>query len=437
MEELHIIGGGLAGCEAAWQAAQQGVRVVLFEMRPRKMTEAHRTPDLAELVCSNSFRSKDPGTGPGPLKEELKKAGSLIMKAAEAAEVPAGSACAVDRSLFSACISDAMESRPGIRVVREEVTSLPDSVAIIATGPLTSPPMTEALQSLVGGEHLHFYDAIAPIIDAESIDSPKVYLSSRYGKGSDDYVNCPLSSEEYQLFYDALREADTVAAREFEDMKVFEGCMPVEVMAGRGRDTLRFGPLKPVGLPHPETGRIPHAVVQLRPENREKTAYNMVGFQTRLRWPEQKRVFRMIPGLENAEFMRFGSIHRNTYLNSPRHLGKDLSLRAKDTLYLAGQITGVEGYIESTAMGLIAGINAARRVLGKESILPPRTTAHGSLIAHCTESAPEDFQPSNINFGLLPLGEEIMKIRDKKKRRQRVAEVALKEWAEYIYTITR
>ena len=401
------------------------------------MTEAHKTPDLAELVCSNSLRSKDPGTGPGLLKEELKKAGSLIMEAAGAAEVPAGSACAVDRSLFSDYIINAIENHPGIQVVREEVTSLPDSMAVIATGPLTSPPLAEALRSLVGEAHLHFYDAIAPIIDAESIDTSKVYLSSRYGKGGDDYVNCPLSSEEYQRFYDALREADTVAARDFEDIKVFEGCMPVEVMAGRGRDTLRFGPLKPVGLPHPETGRIPHAVVQLRPENREKTAYNMVGFQTRLRWPEQKRVFRMIPGLENAEFLRFGSIHRNTYLNSPRHLERDLSLREKNTVYLAGQITGVEGYIESTAMGLIAGINAARRILGKESIPPPRATAHGSLVAHCTEPAPEDFQPSNINFGLLPAGEDIMRIRDKKKRRQRVAEVALKEWAEYIYTITR
>lgn len=435
MKELIIIGGGLAGCEAAWQAARLGVNVLLFEMRPKKTTEAHKTGSLAELVCSNSLRSKEMNTGPGLLKRELEIAGSLVMKAAKQAEVSAGSAFAVDRTIFSGFITDAIKKHPNIKVIRGEVAELPDTTAIIATGPLTSAAMTDSLQSVLGEGHLHFYDAIAPIIDAESIDYSKAYLSSRYGKGGDDYANCPMNKEEYDRFYDALMDADTVAARDFEDIKVFEGCMPVEVMAHRGRDTLRFGPLKPVGLIDPKTGKIPYAVVQLRPENREKTAYNMVGFQTRLRWPEQKRVFRLIPGLENAEFLRLGSIHRNTYINSPRHLHKDLSLKNKSSLYLAGQITGVEGYIESTAMGLIAGINAARKILGKDMIHPPRESAHGSLIAHITESDPENFQPSNINFGLMPSGEEILKIRDKKLRRQRIAEIAIKEWEGYISKI--
>ncbi|HEX8948137.1 MAG TPA: methylenetetrahydrofolate--tRNA-(uracil(54)-C(5))-methyltransferase (FADH(2)-oxidizing) TrmFO, partial [Dissulfurispiraceae bacterium] len=311
----------------------------------------------------------------------------------------------------------------------------PDSLAIIATGPLTSSAMTEAIRSAIGGEYLYFYDAIAPILDADSIDYSKVYLASRYGKGGDDYVNCPMNEEEYARFYDALREADTVHKRDFEDIKVFEGCMPVEVMAERGRDTLRFGPLKPVGLPDPATGRIPYAVVQLRTENKEKTSFNMVGFQTRLKWPEQKRVFRLIPGLEHAEFLRFGSIHRNTFINSPTHLNRDLSLKARAHLYLAGQITGVEGYIESTAMGLLAGINTARRVLGKEAIYPPRASAHGSLLNHITASDPGHFVPSNINFGLLPPCGNVPGRRDKKALRTGIAEVALKEWTEYIYKV--
>lgn len=435
MRELIIIGGGLAGCEAAWQAARQGVNVLLFEMRPERMTEAHKTPSLSELVCSNSLRSKEIVTGAGLLKKELELADSLIMKAAKASEVPAGSAFAVDRNIFSEFITMTVENHPNIKVIRKEIIEFPDTIAIIATGPLTSNSMADSIKSVIGEEHLHFYDAIAPIIDAESIDYSKVYLSSRYGKGGDDYVNCPMTKEEYNQFYEALMEADTVAVRDFEDMKVFEGCMPVEVMAKRGRDTLVFGPLKPVGLPDPKTGKIPYAVVQLRPENREKTAYNMVGFQTRLKWPEQKKVFRMIPGLGNAEFLRFGSIHRNTYINSPRHLNMNLTLKEKDNIYLAGQITGVEGYIESTAMGLIAGINAARRMMGREVIYPPKKSAHGSLLNHITESDPKHFQPSNINFGLIPVSEEILKIRDKKVRRQRIAEIALKEWEEYIYSV--
>lgn len=435
MKEVIIIGGGLAGSEAAWQAAKLGVKVILFEMRPDKMTGAHKTSMLSELVCSNSLRSKEIVTGPGLLKKELEIAGSLIMNAANVSEVPAGSAFAVDRNIFSEFITSAIKNHPNITVIREEITALPDSIAIIATGPLTSKAMTDSIKSVIGDEHLYFYDAIAPIIDAESIDYSKVYLSSRYGKGSDDYVNCPMTYDEYNKFYDALIEADTVSARDFEDIKVFEGCMPVEAMGKRGRNTLVFGPLKPVGLPDPKTGKIPYAVVQLRPENKEKTAYNMVGFQTRLRWSEQKKVFRMIPGLENAEFLRFGSIHRNTFINSPRHLNADLTLKEKNNIYLAGQITGVEGYIESTAIGLIAGINVARRILGKEIVYPPRESAHGSLIWHITESDPEHFQPSNINFGLMPINKDILKIRDRKLRRQRIAEIALKKWTDYITKI--
>jgi len=432
MNELIIIGGGLAGCEAAWQAAQRGIHVLLFEMRPVKMTEAHKTPLLAELVCSNSFRSREINTGPGLLKKELALAGSLVMSAAKACEVQAGSALAVDRTLFAGYITDAMTNHGNITIVREEVTRIPDSFAIIATGPLTSGAMADTLKELIGGDHLFFYDAIAPIVDAGSIDFSKVYLASRYGKGGDDYVNCPMSEDEYYGFFEALQIADKVHKKDFEDTKVFEGCMPVEVMAERGRDTLRFGPLKPVGLPDPKTGRIPYAVIQLRAENRERSAYNMVGFQTRLRWEDQKRVFAMIPGLEKADFLRFGSMHRNTFINSPLHLNADLSLKEKGSLYFAGQITGVEGYLESTAMGLIAGINSSRKMLGKEAIRPPRVSAHGSLIAHITDSGPAGFQPSNINFGLIPAVTHTPEIKDKKLRRQMAAEVALKEWSEYI-----
>jgi len=433
MKEITIIGGGLAGSEAAWQAARLGIRVRLYEMRPIKMTEAHETSGLAELVCSNSLRSGELSTGPGLLKKELEIAGSLIMQAALNSSVAAGSALAVDRRLFSEHITSALEKHPLIEIIREEVTSLPfDRIAIVATGPLTTASMADSLKLIVGDEYLHFYDAIAPIIDADSIDYSKVYMMSRYGKGGDDYLNCPMTKEEYGIFYDALTAADSVTARGFEDIKVFEGCMPVEVMARRGVDTLRFGPLKPVGLPDPSTGKVPYAVVQLRTENRERTAYNMVGFQTRLKWPEQKRVFRLIPGLENAEFFRLGSIHRNTFINSPRHLNTDLSLKESESVYLAGQITGVEGYIESTAIGLMAGVSASLRVLGKEFIPPPRASAHGSLLAHIIESDPEHFVPSNINFGLLPSEDAAPRIRDKKMRRQKIAELAIKEWLEYI-----
>jgi methylenetetrahydrofolate--tRNA-(uracil-5-)-methyltransferase len=431
LKELIIIGGGLAGSEASWQAANRGIKVVLCEMRPEKMTEVHKTSMFAELVCSNSLRSKEITTGAGLLKKELEVANSIIMYAAKSSEVSAGSALAVDRRLFSEIITEALQNHPNINIIRKEISHIPDSISIIATGPLTSKSMADAIISIIGDNNLYFYDAIAPIIDSESIDYSKVFFSSRYGKGGDDYINCPMTKEEYNNFYDALIEADTTNVRDFEDIKVFEGCMPIEIMARRGKETLRFGPLKPVGLVDPKTGKIPYAVVQLRPENRKKSAYNIVGFQTRLKWSEQKRVFRLIPGLQNAEFLRFGSIHRNTFINSPKHLNCDLSFKKKDNVYVAGQITGVEGYIESTAMGLIAGINAARRILGKEMVYPSIKTAHGSLIRYITESDPENFQPSNINFGIIDVDEELLNIRDKKKRRQRISEIALKEWKKY------
>jgi methylenetetrahydrofolate--tRNA-(uracil-5-)-methyltransferase len=429
---LTVIGGGLAGCEAAWQAARQGAEVELFEMRPLQMTEAHKTELLAELVCSNSLRSKDLTTGAGLLKEELRLAGSLVISSAYATEVPAGSALAVDRSLFSARVTEAISTHPRIKVVREEVTALPEhGLAVIATGPLTSGPLVREIAALIGEEHLFFYDAIAPIVSADSVDLSKTYHASRYDKGGEDYLNCPLSKDEYDRFYNALIEADSVAPRGFEDTKVFEACMPIEVMARRGRDTLRYGPLRPVGLRDPRSGGVAFAVVQLRPENRDKTAYNLVGFQTRLTWSEQKRVLRMIPGLEGAEFLRFGSVHRNTFIHGPRHLREDLSLKERDTLYFAGQITGVEGYIESTAMGLLAGMNAARRIRGVPALLPPRETAHGSLVHHVTQSDSRPFQPSNMNFGLLPADDEAMRIRDKRLRRERMAENALGKWRQY------
>jgi methylenetetrahydrofolate--tRNA-(uracil-5-)-methyltransferase len=431
-EELIVVGGGLAGSEAAWQAARRGIRVRLYEMRPQKMTEAHRTGGLGELVCSNSLRSNDVYSAPGLLKKELSMAGSLIMEAAEAAAVPAGSALAVDRGVFSEFISQRLSGCPDIRIEREEVTELPETTAIVATGPLTSQSMADSLTRLLGGDHLYFYDAIAPIIDAESVDYGKVYRASRYGKGGDDYINCPMSRDEYEAFYAALTEADRVTPREFEEQRVFEGCMPIEVMASRGKDTMRFGPMKPVGLPDPKTGREPYAVVQLRAENKELTAYNIVGFQTRIKWPEQKRVFGMIPGLGHAEYLRFGSLHRNTFINSPLFLNNDLTLRNKANIFIAGQISGVEGYIESTAMGLIAGINASCGIKGKTPAEVPPSTAHGALIRHITGSEKGHFQPSNINFGLFPLSDAFLKVRDKKKRRAMIVEQALTDWEEYL-----
>lgn len=427
MRELIVIGGGLAGSEATWQAAKRGVKTALFEMRPAKLTEVHRTGLLGELVCSNSLRSADVMTAPGLLKRELQLAGSLIMRAAEESRVSAGSALAVDRTAFSEYITGALSKDPNIEVIGEEASELPEGLSILATGPLTSRPMTEALGGLIGREYLSFYDAIAPIIDAGSIDYAKVYFASRYGRGGEDYINCPMTREEYEIFLEALREADRVNARAFEKERFFEGCMPVEVMALRGRDTLRFGPMKPVGLPDPKTGREHYAVVQLRAENREGSAYNMVGFQTRITRTEQKRVFRTIPGLEHAEFLRFGSVHRNTFIDGPRLLNEDLTLKARRTLYIAGQLAGVEGYIESTAMGLVAGIHAARRAKGRDPVAVPAASAHGALIRHLT-SPSRDFQPSNINFGLFPPVES-GKGRDSRKKA--IVDRALKDWGTY------
>ncbi len=427
---VRVIGAGLAGSEATWQLVRFGIKVVLYEMRPEKTTPAHRTGLFGELVCSNSLRSKELTTGAGILKEELRLAGSLIMEAALRAEVPAGGALAVDREVFAQYITDTIQDHPLVEVHRKELTELPEGPTIVATGPLTSDALSDALKKVLAGEYLYFYDAIAPVVDAESINWSKVFRASRYGKGGDDYVNCPMTKQEYERFYEALIEADRISPHEFEHDRVFEGCMPIEIMARRGKDTLRFGPMKPVGLVDPRTGQQPYAVVQLRVENKEATAYNLVGFQTRLRWSEQKRVFRLIPGLENAEFLRYGSMHRNTFINGPMFLNKDLSVKGREDLYLAGQITGVEGYIESTAMGLVAGVNLARAVLKKEFVPVPEVTAHGALIRYITESSPEGFQPSNINFGLFPPIKG--RFRNKKQKKQAIAARAIRAWEEYL-----
>ncbi|QWR78307.1 methylenetetrahydrofolate--tRNA-(uracil(54)-C(5))-methyltransferase (FADH(2)-oxidizing) TrmFO [Candidatus Magnetomonas plexicatena] len=446
MSSVVVIGGGLAGSEAAWQAARFGVPVTLYEMRPDMQTEAHRTGLLGELVCSNSLRSDLPDTAHGLLKQELTLLGSLIMEAARQTSVPAGSALAVDRALFAKYITEAIESNPNIEVIRRECRDISEFCStssdgspiayILATGPLTSQSMSNSLAQILGRDSLFFYDAIAPVIDAETIDYSKVFSASRYGKGGDDYINCPMDTECYHTFYEALVSADKVSVRDFEDNKVFEGCMPIEVMASRGIDTPRFGPMKPVGLIDPETQKQPYAVVQLRTENAEKTAYNMVGFQTRLKYPEQQRIFRMIPGLQNAEFLRFGSVHRNTYINSPACLTTELAIKGHEHILLAGQITGVEGYIESTAMGLFAGVAAARKVRGVSFVAPSETTSVGALIKYVTtEKAHGAFQPSNINFSLFPPPE--VKCKDKSIRRQRIVERALTEIDGFIKTAYR
>ena len=399
---LNIIGGGLAGSEAAWQAAKRGIRVRLHEMRPVVNTPAHHTGDLAELVCSNSLRSADVNNAVGLLKEEMRLLGSLVIEAADATKVPAGSALAVDREAFARYITGKIEGNGNIELVRGEVTDIPDGPTVIATGPLTSDSFADRIAALTGAEHLHFYDAIAPILDAESIDMTVAFKASRYNKGGDDYINCPMDKEQYNKFFDELMAAEKVPVRDFENMRCFEGCMPIESMAERGRETLRHGPMKPVGIDDPRTGRWPYAVVQLRMEDREGTAYNIVGFQTRLKWPEQARVFRMIPGLERVEFIRFGSLHRNTFINGPTFLTDTLAMKARPDLFFAGQISGVEGYVESAAMGLLAGMNAARFIHGEEIIPPPATTAHGALITHLTKTDPARFQPNNVIFSLFP-----------------------------------
>jgi methylenetetrahydrofolate--tRNA-(uracil-5-)-methyltransferase len=399
---VTIIGGGLAGSEAAWQAARRGVRVRLYEMKPQKFSPAHQSPFLGELVCSNSLRAEGRESAVGLLKEEMQRLNSLIMAAAAATRVPAGKALAVDRGEFAAHITRVLTAEPLIEIIREEVEAPdPEATTIIATGPLTSEPLAEALGRLTGQAHLHFYDAIAPIVAAESIDMGKVFRASRYGAG-EDYLNCPFSEAEYAAFYEALTSAEQTPLKPFEEPRYFEGCLPVEIMAARGYLTLVFGPMKPVGLVDPKTGRQPFAVVQLRSENREGTLYNLVGFQTKLKYGEQERVFRLIPGLEQAEFARLGSIHRNTFIHSPGLLSAHLNFIEYPHLFLAGQISGVEGYVESAAMGLLGGINAARQALSRPLVTPPRETALGALIAHLTNTQTKDFQPMNVNFGLFP-----------------------------------
>jgi methylenetetrahydrofolate--tRNA-(uracil-5-)-methyltransferase len=428
-EAISIIGAGLAGCEAAWQAAERGVRVTLQEMKPARFSPAHHSPDLAELVCSNSLRGESLENAVGLLKEELRRLGSLFMAAADASRVPAGGALAVDRDEFSRHITAQIEAHPLIELRRGEVTGIPGGIVVIASGPLTSDLLADAIRA-VTGDYLYFYDAIAPIVTAESVASNRVFRASRYGKGEgDDYLNCPLDADEYAAFVAALRAGEKVAAREFEKVVHFEGCMPIEELAERGEDTLRFGPMKPVGLVDPATGREPYAVVQLRQENRQGTMYNLVGFQTKLTWPEQKRIFRMIPGLAQAEFFRLGSMHRNTFINAPRLLLPTFQLRETPRILFAGQITGVEGYVESAASGFLAGVNGALLARGSEPVVPPAATAIGALTGHITNAEPRHFQPMNVNYGLFPPLPGKVK---KKERRQKLAELALGELADWM-----
>ena len=414
--KIRIIGAGLAGCEAAWQAAKLGVSVELYEMKPIKYTPAHHNPAFAELVCSNSLRSNQLNNAVGLLKAELSAMGSLIMEAAYATEVPAGSALAVNRELFSSYITEKIRNNPNITVFEKVVDDIfTDGITVIATGPLTDEKLAESIASITGGTDLHFFDAAAPIVDFATVDLQKAFFASRYGKGSpEDYLNCPMTKEEYDSFYNALVSAEAATLKDFDkesqsDLTVFEGCMPVEIMAKRGYDTLRFGPMKPVGLPLPSTGEDAFATVQLRRENREGTMYNIVGFQTHLTFAEQKRVFRMIPGLENAEFYRYGVMHRNTYLNSPGFLTPIYSVKERPDLFFAGQMTGVEGYVESASSGFVAGINAALRALGKESVIFPKKTEIGALAHYVSEGGiSSNFQPMNANFGIIaPLDKKV------------------------------
>ena len=437
-QRVTVVGGGLAGSEAAWQLATRGCEVTLHEMRPVTTTPAHKTDRLAELVCSNTFKSTELTNAHGLLKAEMRLLGSIILEAADGARVAAGSALAVDRDVFSSSVTDRINAEPRIDVVRDEVTSF-DGPCIIATGPLTSDRLAGAIRARLGSGALAFYDAIAPIVARDSIDDSVVYRGSRYGKetmeGADEegaYLNCPMSRDQYDAFLDALISADQYHGHEFDEVPYFEGCMPVEVMAKRGRDTLRFGPLKPVGLRDPRTGRESYAVVQLRQEDRAAQMWNLVGFQTRLRIPEQQRVLRMIPGLEQAEFLRYGSIHRNSYLNSPAALSAHLSTRDDPTILFAGQITGVEGYTESCATGLLAGINLSRILSGEAPLIPPPTTMLGALYRYINEADPKHFQPMNANFGLVDELSE--RVRDKKQKRELFAQRALRDMQAWIET---
>jgi methylenetetrahydrofolate--tRNA-(uracil-5-)-methyltransferase len=400
---VRVIGGGLAGCEAAWQIARAGIGVDLVEMRPVRGTEAHQSDALAELVCSNSLRDDSMRTAVGVLKREMHAMGSLVMQVAEAVRVPAGGALAVDRDEFARRMTEAVAGLPGLRIVREEVREVPTAgLTVLATGPLTSPDLSASLASLLGARHLYFYDAISPIVTAESIDMDIAYRAARYGRGGDDYINCPLDETDYERLVDEILAADTMPLKSFERCIYFEGCMPIEEIARRGRRTLAFGPMKPVGLEDPRTGRRPHAVVQLRQDDTAGRLFSMVGFQTKMTYPEQLRVLRMIPGLANAEFVRLGSLHRNTYVDAPKSLEASLHVRGREGLLLAGQLVGVEGYVESAATGVLAGLNAVRVLAGRDALVPPATTALGSLLAYISDPTRKDFQPMNANYGLFP-----------------------------------
>ncbi len=426
-----MVGGGLAGSEATWQLAKRGIGVDLFEMRPVRKTPVHQTSDFAELVCSNSLRGNDLDQAAGILKEEMRRLDSLIIRVADEVRVPAGSALAVDRGLFAQRITEEITRLPGVVVHREECASIPAApLAVVATGPLTSDALAQDIARFVGETHLHFYDAVSPVIEADSIDLTKVFRASRYQKGTDDYLNCPMDEAEYRAFFTALTGAECSEVKDFEKEFFFEGCLPIEVIASRGLETMRFGPMRPVGLVNPATGRRPFAVVQLRQDNLAASHFSMVGFQTHLKWPEQKRIFRMIPGLESAEFVRFGMIHRNTYINSPKTLRPTFEARTRPGLFFAGQMSGVEGYVESAASGLLAGIAAAARALGHEPEPFPAETAMGALGRYISGSDPKHYQPTNIAFGLFP--DLADPIRDKQRRRRALSERALLSLADFV-----
>lgn len=432
MKKVIIVGAGMAGSEAAWQVAQRGIKVDLYEMRPEKSTPAHKTEKFAELVCSNSLRGAGLENAVGLLKEEMRQLNSIIMESADINRVPAGGALAVDREGFSQYITDKVKNHPNVTVINKEIETIPqedDAITIIASGPLTSEVLAKSIGELTGQDYFYFYDAAAPLISKESIDMSKAYRASRYGKGTADYINCPMDKEEYEKFWQELTTAELAPIKEFEKAKFFEGCMPVEEMARRGIDTLLYGPLKPVGLEDPKTGKRPYAVVQLRQDNAADSLYNIVGFQTHLKWPEQKRVFGLISGLENAEFVRYGVMHRNTFINSPELLRPTLQYKDRDDLLFAGQMTGVEGYIESAASGLVAGVNAAYLAKGENPVIFPEQTAHGSMCKYITSAVAKHFQPMNANFGLMPPLEE--RIRDKKLKKQKIAERALEFLAKF------
>ncbi len=424
-QRVTVIGAGLAGSEAAWQLAKRGIQVDLYEMRPVRQTPAHHTDQFAELVCSNSLRANGLQNAVGVLKEEMRTLDSLILKAADTASVPAGGALAVDRHDFAGFVTDTLKNHPNVTVHNEEIQAIPDGIVIVATGPLTSPDLSASLKAFTGEDYLYFYDAAAPILDGETIDREKVYLKSRYDKGEAAYLNCPMTEEEFDVFYEELVKAEVVPFKEFEKEIYFEGCMPFEVIAQRGKKTLLFGPMKPVGLEDPKTGKRPHAVVQLRQDNSAGTLFNLVGFQTHLKWGEQKRIIQLIPGLENAEIVRYGVMHRNTFINSPNLLKPTYQARTRDTLFFAGQMTGVEGYVESAASGLLAGINAAKLIQGEELVVLPRETMLGSMAHYITTTDGKHFQPMNANFGLVPSLEDAPKKMKKQERYEKYANRAL------------